>query len=308
MRKLLLLFTLLPTLARSQTILTDSVLVAPLPVLKDTTYWKKGIQMGINLTQANFSKNWKAGGSNNFSFSAFTYAKAEYIRDKVSFRSEADFQYGAIKNAGQDMRKSLDRLFLDTKYGHNISKNWSLYTSVNFFSQFAQGFTYGKRVDGRDSAAYVSAFLAPGFVTESIGFEYKPVSYFFARFGTGTLRQTIVTDTTIYRNVPTNYGVPRGKKVRNELALQVQANFEKDIAKNLNLKARYTGFLNYQTIDDPKTWDHRIETTLLARINKYVSTTLTAILIYDKDADNDVQVSYQLGLGMLATFGKVEKK
>jgi hypothetical protein len=304
MKKALLLAFFCPLWAQAQTTLVDSAKAAP----KDTTYWTKGLMFGANINQANFSKNWKAGGVNNTSFSAAVYAKAEYIKGKTSFRSEVDLQYGSVRNQGQNLRKSLDRMFIDTKLGHNISPNWSLYASLNFFSQFAQGFKYDKGANGEDSASYVSRFMAPGFFTESVGFEYKPVSYFFLRLGTGTLRQTIVNDSTIYHHVPTNYGVPIGKTVRNEFALQVQANFEKDIAKNMNLKARYTGFLNYSSIADPKTWDHRIETTLTARINRYVSTTLTGIMIYDKDADNDIQVSYQLGLGLLATLGKVEKK
>jgi hypothetical protein len=98
-----------------------------------------------------------------------------------------------------------------------------------------------------------------------------------------------------------------GKKVRNEIAFQAMASFERDIAKNLTLKARYTGFYNYTTIADPRNWDHRIETSFVAKINRYVSTSLSAIMIYDRDADRDVQVSYQLGFGLLATIGAVDK-
>lgn len=309
MKKILYLLAFAPLALAAQTPAPAEAPAALAPP-KDTTYWRKKIKFGANLTQANFSGNWKAGGVNNLSFATLMQGFAEYKRDRNSFRSEIDFQYGAVKNQGQDFRKSLDRIFIDTKYGRNLSKSWSLYSSLNFLSQFARGFNYGKNDStGEVTATRISQFFAPAYLTESVGFEYKPVDYFFARFGTGTLRQTFVTDTTLYRNTEgqKNYGVPIHKVVRNEFALQVMASFEKDIAKNINLKARYIGFFNYITIGQPKTWDHRLEATLLAKVNKYVSATVSSIMIYDLDSDPKPQLSYQLGLGVLAVFGNAKE-
>ena len=287
---------------------SDQLTVPLAQPAKDTTYWAKSLKVGANLTQATFSDNWKAGGTNNLSFTALLNAKADYLRDRHTFRSEIDFQYGAVNNAGQGFRKSLDRLFVDTKYGYGIAKSWSLYSSVNLLSQFAQGFAY-KDSAGETRARLLSQFFSPAYLTESFGFEYKPADYFFLRFGTGTLRQTFVIDTTLYRNTPDqkNYGVPIGRRVRNEFALQVMGSFDRDIAKNINLKARYIGFYNYRTLGDPRTWDHRVEAIVLAKVNKYISASVSSILIYDQDADPDVQFSYQLGLGLLATFGGINK-
>ena len=306
--RIFLLLTFLTSLACTAHAQTEVVTSAPVPSApKDTSYWRKGSQLGFNLSQASFSKNWKSGGTNNISFAALARAKAEYIRGRASWRSELDFQYGGVQNQGQGFRKSQDKIFIDSKYGHNFSKNWSFYGSLNFFSQFAHGFKYSTDPNGQVLAKYVSNFMSPGYFTESIGVEYKPADYFFVRMGTGTLRQTVVQDTTLHNQEPTNYGVHVGKKVRNEIAFQAMASFERDIAKNLTLKARYTGFYNYTTIADPRNWDHRIETSFVAKINRYVSTSLSAIMIYDRDADRDVQVSYQLGFGLLATIGAVDK-
>jgi len=300
---------LVPVIVPAQLVPVIMPAVEPSPAPKDTTYWKKGMMLGANLTQATFSKNWKSGGTNNLSFSLLAQARAEYIRGQISWRSEMDFQYGSVRNQGQGYRKSLDKLYLDSKVGHKLATHWDLFASLNLFSQFAQGFTYSTDpVTNAIMAKYVSAFMAPGYITESAGVEYKPITYFFLRIGAATLRQTLVRDTTLHRQEPTNYGVPVGRRVRNEVALQIVASFEKDVAPNINLKTRYTGFYNYTTLADPQQWDHRLETGIVARVNKYISTSIMGLMIFDRDADTDVQVSYQLGLGFLATLGNFDKK
>jgi hypothetical protein len=278
---------------------------------KDTTFWSNALKTGLNVTQANFSENWKAGGVNNFSVTGFFQGRADYVRQRHTLRFEADVQYGLIKNQAQGWRKSLDKIWLDSKYGYAIGKDWSLYASANFLSQFTYGYKYGMRVDSatfetKEVRTVTSNFFAPAYVTESVGFEYKPVDYFFIRFGTGTLRQTIVLDDSVTKYDSKNFGVPIGKNYRNEIAFQLLASYDRDIYKNVNLKARYIGFINYEKIAEPRNYDHRFEVTFLAKITKYISTSLSGILVYDQDADSKMQYSNQLGLGILYTVGDLK--
>ena len=141
--------------------------------------------------------------------------------------------------------------------------------------------------------------MAPGYLTESIGFEYKPVKYFWLRIGTGTARQTFVSDTSLYKTNPKNFGVTPGKSFRNELAFQFVTNFDKNIAQNLNLKSHYTMFVNYEKFNNV---DHRFDLTLAARVNKLVSVSVAGIVLYDDDASTKVQASQSLGFGLMYKF------
>ena len=76
--------------------------------------------------------------------------------------------YGMVNNQGLGYRKILDRIFIDTKYGHSLSKKWDLAASVNFLTQFAQGYKYLKAKSGADSLIALSDFLAPAFLTMSL--------------------------------------------------------------------------------------------------------------------------------------------
>jgi hypothetical protein len=57
--------------------------------------------------------------------------------------------------------------------------------------------------------------------------------------------------------------------VRKEwLAFQLQSEYNRDIAENLNLKVRYLLFTNLQTLA-LNTIDHRLDMSLTAKVTKY---------------------------------------
>lgn len=277
---------------------------------KDTSYWKKSIKLGLNLNQASFSENWKGGGVNSLSYLLFFGATADYAKDKISFNNLLDLQFGSVNSKNSGFFKNVDKIYFDTKLGYRISKDWNVFASVNFQSQFYTGYVV-KTVNNADTSIYISDFMSPGYLTEAIGFEYKPVTWFYVRFGTGAARQTFVGANNIDQAETKNYGVDKGKSVRNEFAFMLQAGLDKDLNRSINLKARYMGFANYQVPQAIKdkaniSWfdyiDHRLDATLTAKVTKYISTTLNATLLYDYDQDASTQYSQSLGFGILVTF------
>ena len=205
-------------------------------------------------------------------------------------------QYGKLKNKDQLSRKTADRIFWDNKIALKLSKSWYFFGSVNFESQFDLGYSISKDAKGNEKRTLLSKFMAPGYLTESLGFEYKPVKHFFVRIGTGTARQTFVLDTALYRTNPKNFGVTPGKSFRNELAFQVVSSFDKEIAKNLILKSRYALFANYEKLSRI---DHRVDVTLTANVNKLINVSLSGILLYDDDSDNKLQASQTMSFGLV---------
>ncbi len=262
---------------------------------------------GANLNQAAFSGNWKAGGSNSIALGLFLNARANYKRAKISWDNDLQLQYGVVKNAGEDLRKSVDAIFLDTKYGYATSSHWNLFVAANFISQFGKGYNYDVDADGTDEL--ISNFMAPGFFTLSTGFEYKPKPWFSIRFSPLSPRLTFLLDEEV--GLVERYGVPEGKQVRTEwFAALIQADIDKDIATNLNLKASYRGFSNYEDISW-KTFDHRLVTSLSAKVNRFLSVNVAGIVLYDRDQDAKVQYSQSLALGVLyklQNFKEKEKK
>jgi hypothetical protein len=251
--------------------------------------------------KVNYWRNWSAGGVSSLAVGGNFDYKTEYNKAPFDYTGELITLYGTVANKGQIARKTNDRLFFDNKIATQLSKRWFLFGSVTFESQFSKGYQY---TDGGGLALAtpltISGFMAPGYVTESFGIEYKPNKFFDLRIGTGTARQTFVTDTTIYHNLPANYGVAPGHTFKNELAFQVVATYDKDIMQNLHLNARYAGFIPYGR--DLVNIDHRLDASLIAKVNRLINVNITGTLLYDHDTSPKPQATEGLALGIIYKF------
>jgi len=279
-------------------------LLVPIPQLDlEVNYWKHWTKFGINMNQASFSENWTTGGVNSIAVGLLGWHKSEYNKDNFQYVTEIDLRYGKIRNKDQLAKKNNDRIFWDNKIAHKLSNSWAIYFSVTFESQFDAGYKYGKEQVTNDEIITdtTSRFMAPGYFTESFGLEYKPDNTFSLRFGTGTARQTLVLDERINQkeNEKDRFGVDLGQKFKNDLAFQLTANLDRNLAKNLNLKARYNLFADYKDLSDP---DHRLDATLTAKVTNLVNVSLSGIMVYNSDEDVKVQYSQALALGLTYTL------
>lgn len=266
----------------------------------DTLTWKKKLTFSLNLNQASFSSNWKAGGINALGFNSLFNYKANYKEGKRSWDNDIDLAFGFVNNSGLGYRKTIDRLYLDTKYGYELTTNWSLFTSLNFLSQFSKGYNYTDDNEGQ----LISGAFAPAFITAAVGFEYHPVEYFKVRLSPFSPRITIVNDPERFIDGvgPEPYGVVPPDNARFEwLGAQVMAEFDKQIFENVNLKWRYLMFANYETLE-ARRLDHRFDLDLIAKVGKYINVGLGGILLYDYDQDTEVQLSQVFSIGFLYTF------
>ena len=288
-----------PLPSRMGTIEYKPVKLAPVIVDAKVNYWNTRTQVGINLNQAAFSNNWTGGGVNSLALTGLINYKAEYSREGYSYVSELVLNYGKVRNKNQLEKKTVDRIFWDNKAAIQLSKNWYFFGSLSFESQFDKGYSFYNDEFGYEQRNLLSRFMSPGYLTESLGFEYKPANYFSTRIGTGTARQTFVLDTAIHNTNSGNFGVPVGTRIKNELAFQVVSNFDKEIAKNLNLKMRYLVFIPYDKLDYT---NHRLDVELRAKVNRFMNVTVTGVGLYDKNTTDKIQASQTLALGMIFVF------
>jgi len=278
--------------------------------LQPPSKWKTKLQTGLNINQASFSDNWKGGGVNSVSWNALLNANADYASGKYEWTNDLEMVYGNVKNKDQGVRKNADRIFFESKLSYNLRKPWRLFFSTTFMSQFDVGYDYKKDINGADSILRISSFMSPGYLTEALGFEYKPVEWFSAQFGVGALRQTFVTDQSLYDTSGNQklYGVNKGQVMRNQIVFQFVMEMNKEIMKNVTLKARYLGIADYQKLNG-QGFVHRLDVNIIARVNKYINTSIGTVVLYDFDQDKDVQFSQLLNIGILYNLQNyVDKK
>ncbi|GGE11898.1 MULTISPECIES: DUF3078 domain-containing protein [Sphingobacterium] len=295
----------------------------PIPKLDlRVNYWKHWTRLGVNFNQAAFSENWKLGGLNSFAIGGILWHKSEFNRNNFNFTSEVDLKYGKVKNEGQLAKPNNDRIFWDNKLAYKLTKSWAVYLSLTYETQFDNSFHYAM-VDGEEVITGLkSSFMAPGYFTESFGLEYKPDQTFSLRFGTGTARQTLILDNRlkplnaydyfqkhgeykdpndVTKGTGPMFGVEEGKIFNNELAFQLTANLDRNLTKNLHLKARYNLFADYEDITDPT---HRLDATLTAKVTSLINVALGGVVLYDTALDNKVQWNQMLSMGVLLNLPK----
>jgi len=270
--------------------------LAPAPA--DTSYWRTSLKAGVNLNEAIISDNWKGGGATSLGLSTLFNGQAHYLRGHQSWDNEADFLYAGQYTRGQGYRKTNDRLWLDTKYGHALTSKWDAFVSLNMLSQFAPGYDYSG-----DVPRLVSSFLAPAYLTNAYGFEFHPNKRFSLRLSPFAPRLTIVRELGRFQTLPTDqvYGVDPGHTTRWEiLAAQVLASLDQPLGPNANFKARYLLFTNYGAFRLREV-NHRLDLTLTAKVYGLLSVNFQSTVLYQYDQDANLQFSQGLGLGLLLT-------
>ncbi len=283
-------------------------------IRRDTTYWQKSFNGGVNFNQASFS-NWAGGGINSLALGAAMAGRALYVKGRNSWDNTADLQLGYVTQA-RTSRKAADQVFLNSAYGYAIGPKTDLFMSGTFNTFFAPGYRYDK-ISADQTRLRIANFFAPAQLAFAWGVAYKPTDWFSVRVSPFAPRFTFVNDESVRVRQLANgnfvadqtqkaYGVEAGKTVRTEwVAFQLQASLNRNISSNLAINARYQLYANYETLN---AIDHRLDLLLTAKVTKYFSTTFGIIALYDKDFNNDLQIQQTLAIGLSYTVSTFRKK
>ena len=276
----------------------------------DSLVWDKGGTFNLNFSQVGL-KNWAGGGDGSVALGSLLSWHANYTEKKTRWVNTIDLAYGVTRvgNKDQLFKKSDDQLILVSKYSHKLKKSLSLTGLLDFRSQFAPGFTY---VDDSTSAAgerkdaVVSRLFAPAYAILSAGLEIAKKDKYFVVVSPLAGKITIVADDDL--NAVGAYGVDTNSVMRFELGYIVKTGLKFKLMKNVNFKTNLTIFSGYKTLEHI---DVNWETLLVMKVNKYLSTTFSTLLIYDDDVNIEqekgkvgpaVQFKNVLGVGLMYKF------
>lgn len=285
--KLLLLLFVCTITAIAQTSVTT-------PALNDTTKkvetpWKFKSIFGLNGSQTSFV-NWAAGGRNNVSVLGFIDASLKYNKQHVKWDNDLKFALGGLKyidstGKQQGMQKTDDKIDLASTFGYRFKKHWFYTVTGGFKTQSLNGFNFP------NDSVKISTFLAPGYLSISLGIEYAPREAFNLYFSPLAGKTTIVRDQTLANAGA--FGVDKaiydqnglllklGATVRNEFGSYLRFKFQKKIMENIEMKTRIELFSNY--IKNPQNIDVNAENIFAFKVNKWFSASLQWNVQYDDD-------------------------
>ena len=251
----------------------------------DTSYWTKGGNISINISQAYFS-NWAAGGQNAINWLGTANYDINYAKDNFKWNNNIalglgysyfDFDYKPVKTDDRIEITSLGAL----KATEHL--NYSLEFALR--TQFANGYNYSA-----DSTTAISKFFAPAYISLGLGMEWSPNKHFSLNFAPLTGRITIVNDRNLAdagafgveagHYVDDTIWVP-GKMTRMEFGARMTANLQYEIFKNVDFKTKLELFANY--LNHPERIDVDWQVLLVMKVNSWLSCNIATHLIYDYD-------------------------
>ncbi len=226
--------------------------------------------------QASFT-NWAAGGENTYASSSIVGLEANYTKDNLAFENNLDLRYGLYKAEEQSARKNEDWIDFTSKFGREISEKLNASTMINYRSQFTAGYNYP------NDSIVVSRFMAPGFLTISLGLDYKPWDFLSIFISPVTGRFTFVLDEELSGKGA--FGVDTANNVKSEIGGMVTFSFNKRFTDNIRVRSKLDVFNTYST-PDMEGWLNSVvnwETTIRLKITEYITMNLLFHMIYDHD-------------------------
>lgn len=243
------------------------------PVSKKDSSWTTVTTLGVKLSQVSFT-NWATGGDNAIAFEASGIFQADYKKEKHIWQNRIELAYGLSKTGTEGMKKTNDKIYLNSNYGYEITKNLYLSALLNFQTQFANGFDY--KVSNQIP---ISKFMAPAYLTVGPGLTWSPKKYFKAILSPASWRCTFVLDDSL--STVGAFGVDKGEKTLNEVGANLKLEVNYEFLKNMTVYSRVDFYSDYMR--KPQNVDINWEVQLNMKINKWFATTLTTNLVYDDD-------------------------
>lgn len=275
-------------------------------------FWKYNVFGSLSTTQSAYL-NWSAGGDNSLSLNGIVRIKFKYETKKFYWDNTYNMALGmnVIFKDGS-VAKTDDIINLQTKAGWKFHPKMALIGSFGFLTQFTHGYL-------GDDFHFSSSFMAPGYFSPAIAWEYRPFEGFSLTVTPVKGIITIVNDQTLANRGA--FGVKRadldangnilnlGEKVRYQIGAYISVEYVKELTKSIGIDTKLSLFSNY--LEKPQNVDIWWDLLFKFKINTWLSSYLQVSIVYDDDihvpTENGnygprLQLKQILGLGLAYTF------
>lgn len=184
---------------------------------------------------------------------------------------------------------------LNSLFGKKAKGLWYYSAILNFKTQIAKGYVYGKDANGAEIRTETTNLLSPGYLTFGPGILWKKRDNLKFNVAPITSKITIVdADFT----VPNKgyFGVEEGKSTRYELGFYASGYYKFNLMANVSLENIFGVYSNY--LDKPENVDIDYQINVVMKINRYMSTNLSMQAIYDDNAFQGFQTRQVFGLAV----------
>lgn len=275
--------------------------------------WYTNGKITLLLNQSAFS-NWQPGGDNNLAANASINYDFDYKKGPWTWDNKILANYGVTINDDDGMRKTDDRLELNSVLGRAMKrKYWKFSFFMNFRTQFSDAYDYNDDFIGINENFPTAGFFKPAYWSFGPGFLWKKSNKLNVNIAPLSSKFTFITDeiftindddinNVFYEssNDIETFGVPAGDPLLYEFGLNIRAYYKFKIMENISMENILNLYSNY--LNKPQNTDIDYTMNIVMKINDIFSTNLTFQTVYDDNAFQGFQVREVFGLGVNVNF------
>jgi hypothetical protein len=251
--------------------------------------WTHKLVGGVTVTQVAM-KDWAQGGEEALAWTLSLNGSSTYDENKLNWASSYKFTFGQTKLGDQGIRKTDDRIDLESVLTYKMGTYVNPYVSATLKSQFAKGYNYGAK-----PKVALSQFFDPAYLTQSAGVGYQPIPEVKTRLGLA-VREIITRDFNSFSDDEETAKIEKSK-VDGGLESVTDASWQ--MAENLLLTSKLEIFAPLAAIDETVV---RSDNTAAVKVNKYVTVNLNVQIVNDDSASDKTQIKEALALGLSYNF------
>lgn len=279
MKSLFLLLCVLIASTDSASAISDSTAVNP---------WSLGWIGTLNGSQATY-RNWSQGGVNTVAVTGGTRFTAKYTLDRFVLDHSTSLKYGRARLNGNVGRKTDDEIRIRNQASRKFNNpHYSLIGQLSFDTQFYEGYD-------RSFTNIISKFMAPAYITETIGLAYTPEENLQMNAGL-SLKQTLVADTLL----SPRYGLKDGSTFRNEGGISVGFRLSRQVMTNVSYSGTADTFTNL--LRPVSSTVFKMNNDIVGKINDNLTTNIQFAVIFDDNVTKKLQVKQVLSVGFSYTI------
>ncbi len=257
--------------------------------------WTTKGNFSLLFNQSAFS-NWIAGGENSVAGNFGINYDFNYLKDNITWDNKILASYGLTRSKSSEFEKKTDDRFeINSILGKKAKGFWFYSSFVNFKTQMATGYIYGKDVNGKEIRTEQTNFISPGNLSFGLGMLWKKSDNLKFNLAPATAKLVMVDKEFTLPN-DAYFGVEEGKGSRFEFGFNASGYVKFDLMENVSMENILTLYANY--LEEPQNVDLDYTMNLVMKINKYLSANIVFQTIYDDNAFEGFQVREVVGIAL----------
>ena len=222
-----------------------------------------------------------------------------YKENGWSWDTKGKASYGLSYLEGDKfLKKTNDRLEINSLLGKEFSDTWSYSSILNFKSQIARGYRFGTDDEGEETRSLKTHFFSPAYLQFGVGLYWKKSKDAWVNIAPFTQRITFVSRqfTNDLKNGKTYFGVLKGANHLFELGASITGFYKIEAMKNVFIENRLAVYSDY--LGKPENIDFDYTLAAEMKVNELISTQLEVQFVYDDNAVQALQAREVFGIGV----------